>query len=113
LRALLLRWLAIFVAVLVAAYFFPDRIVYTDWQAVAVFAAILGLLNMFLRPVISFFALPLSCLTFGLFAIVVNGFVFWLATRVFAGVSVGSFVDAILGALVVSAVSFVVNRAFD
>ncbi|MCL5110964.1 MAG: phage holin family protein [Chloroflexi bacterium] len=112
-RALFYRWLAIFLAVLLAAYLFPNRIVYNDWQSVAVFAAILALLNIFVRPVINFFALPLTCLTFGLFVVVINGFVFWLAAFLYPAVHVGSFADAILGALVVSVVSFVVNRAFD
>jgi putative membrane protein len=74
-----------------------------------VFAAILGLLNAFLRPILMFLTMPLSCLTFGLFALVVNGFMFWLATQLFPGVTVGSFWDAVVGALVVSAVSFLVS----
>lgn len=108
-RGLVFRWLIIVLAVFAAALLFPDRIVYRDWQAVAVFAAILGLLNTFLRPVLSVLTLPLSCLTFGLFAIVVNGFVFWLVTQVYAGVAVGSFWDAIVGAIVVSAVSYIAS----
>lgn len=110
LRGLIFRWLVIFLAVLVAAWLFPDRIVYPDWQAAAVFAAVLGLLNAFLRPVLTFLTLPLSCLTFGLFAIIVNGFVFWLAAQLYQGVRVASFLDAIIGALVVSVVSFVLSR---
>ncbi len=111
-RGLLFRWVVVFVAVLVAAALFPERISYRDWQAAAIFAAVLALLNTFLRPLLNLLALPLSCLTFGLFAIVINGFVFWLATVIFPGVTVASpqFLNAVIGALVVSVVSFFASR---
>lgn len=109
---LILRWLVIFVAVLVAAALFPKRVSYASLESAALFAALLGLLNAVLRPVLGLLTLPLTCLTFGLFAIVVNGFLFWLATQVFPGVRVNSFFDAVIAALVVSVVSFVANRLF-
>ncbi|MHB1132115.1 MAG: phage holin family protein [Chloroflexota bacterium] len=112
-RSLVLRWLVIFLAVLLAAYLFPERVTYASPESAALFAGILALLNIFLRPILQLLAAPLSCLTFGLFALVVNGFVFWLATQAFAGVRVGSFLDAIIAAVVVSVVSFVVSRLFQ
>jgi putative membrane protein len=102
----------VFLAVLAAAYIMPDRVFYRDLQAAAVFAAVLALLNMFVRPVLSFFALPLTCLTFGLFALIINGFTFWLAAQFVRDVGVASFFDAILAALIVSFVSALVSRLF-
>jgi putative membrane protein len=107
---LLLGWLAVFLAVLLAAAIFPERIVYRDWESVAIFAAILALLNIVVRPLLGFLTLPITCLTFGLFAIVINGFMFWLATQFFPGVAVGSFLDAVIASLVVSLVSFIVSK---
>jgi len=110
LGGLLFKWLVIFVAVIVGAYLFPERISYTSWQAAVVFAGILGIFNMVLRPIVNFLALPLNCLTFGLFAVVINGFMFWLATQVYHGVTVASFLDAIIAALVVSVVSAILSH---
>jgi putative membrane protein len=49
-------------------------------------------------------------LTLGLFILVINAVMFWLAAAILPGVAVASFFGAFLGALVVSVVSFVVNK---
>ncbi len=109
---IIVGWLIIFVAVLLAASIMPDRLYFARWLDAALFAAVLGLLNALLRPVLSLFAFPITVITFGLFALVVNGFVFWLAAQLVSGMGVGSFFDAILAAIVVSIISAVVNRIF-
>ena len=75
-----------------------------------VFAIVLGILNAFLRPILLLLTLPLNLLTLGLFTLVVNAIVFWIASGFDIGVSVHDFGAAFLGALVVSAVSFVASR---
>lgn len=72
-------------------------------------ALVLGFLNAVLRPVIAFLALPVALLTLGLFTLVVNGIVFALAARLVSGFAVADFGSAILGALVLSVVSFVLS----
>jgi putative membrane protein len=74
------------------------------------FALVLGVLNAFVRPVLLLLTLPLTVITLGLFTLIVNAFVFWVATLLPVGVHVDSFLAAILGALVVSVVSFVASR---
>jgi putative membrane protein len=44
-------------------------------------ALVLGLLNAIVRPVLQFLSLPITIITLGLFALVVNAFVFWLMGR--------------------------------
>ncbi len=44
-------------------------------------AVVLGLLNAFVRPVLQFLSLPVTILTLGLFALVINAFMFWLMGR--------------------------------
>lgn len=110
-RGFLWRWLMSFAAVFFAAWLLPGQIYYRDVQAVALFALVLALLNAFVRPVLLLLTLPLSCLTLGLFTLVINGLMFWLAARLLdTGVSVSGFWGAFLGALVVSAVSFFASR---
>lgn len=108
-----MRLLATALAVLLASNFIPGIQVDSQPPIVAalIFALILGLLNAFLRPILLMLTLPLNLLTLGLFTLVVNAIVFWLASRFNAGVQVAGFGAAFAGALVVSIVSFVASRA--
>jgi putative membrane protein len=72
-------------------------------------ALVLGLVNALVRPVLVLLTLPLTILTLGLFYLVVNGLVFGLAAALVPGFSVDSFGSAVLGALVVSIVSWIVG----
>ena len=109
-----LRLLATALAVLVANQLFQNLIIINSDSPVAtvlVFALILGLLNAFLRHILLLLTLPLNLLTLGLFTLVVNAIVFWLATVIQgSGVQVADFGAAFLGALIVSVVSFVASR---
>ena len=98
-------------AVLVASLLFPTLIQVESTIAAIIFALILGILNAFLRPILLLLTLPLNLLTLGLFTLVINAIVFWVATQLPSGVHVTDFGAAFLGALVVSAISFVASRA--
>lgn len=52
-----------------------------DYMTIAIFLGVLILLNTFVKPILKLFALPLNCLTFGLFSFVVNYFVAYLADK--------------------------------
>jgi putative membrane protein len=72
-------------------------------------ALVLGLLNAVIRPVLLVLTLPVNVLTLGLFTFVINGFLFWLATRMLDGFEVRSFGWAILAAIVYSLISWAVS----
>ena len=73
-------------------------------------AVALGILNALIRPILVMLSLPISCVTLGLFVIVINGVIFWLLQFIpFTGLQVHDFIQAILGGLVVSIVSFALN----
>ncbi len=107
---LLLRLVVTALAVGLAAVIFPGLVIVKDAQAAILFALVLGLLNAFVRPVILLLTVPLTLLSLGLFIIVVNAIVFWLATLLPVGVQVAGFGGALLGALTVSIVSFIASR---
>lgn len=113
-RQFILRVLATALAVLIANQLFRNLIVINSDEPLAtvlVFAVILGILNAFLRPILLLLTLPLNLLTLGLFTLVVNAIVFWLATLVQGGgIQVADFGAAFLGALIVTIVSFVASR---
>lgn len=72
-------------------------------------ALVFGIVNAIIRPILKFFTFPLFILTFGLFALVLNGLMLWLTSSLSGalglGFHVGGFVPAFWGALVVSLVS--------
>jgi putative membrane protein len=72
----------------------------------AIGGLVLGLVNAIVRPVLNLLSLPITILTLGLFLFVVNGVAFALAAWLTPGMGVRSLGDAILGALIVSLVSW-------
>jgi putative membrane protein len=105
-----LRLLATAGAVLLASVLFPNLIQVSSVASAVIFALVLGVLNAFLRPILLLLTLPLNLLTLGLFTLVINAIVFWLATFTHVGVQVVDFGAAFIGALVVSVVSFTASR---
>ncbi|MDQ7785768.1 MAG: phage holin family protein [Desulfomonilaceae bacterium] len=109
--SLLISWLIVTGAILLAAYVIPGVRVRSVGSA-AVAAAILGIVNLILKPIALFFAFPFIVITLGLFIFVVNALLFWLAAAVAPGLDVKNFWSALLGALIVSIVSYITNAAF-
>ncbi len=107
-KGLLLRWLILTLAVLAAAYLLKGIEVKSFGAALAA-AAILGILNAFLRPLLLFFTLPLNILTLGLFTFIVNALMLLLTARLSSGLVVEGFWAALLGSLVISAVSWLIS----
>jgi putative membrane protein len=73
------------------------------------FALVFGIVNALLRPILKFVTFPLIIVTFGIFALVVNGLMLWLTSTLSASLGLGFHVSgfgaAFWGALVVSIVS--------
>lgn len=101
----LIHLLVTAVAVLIAARIVPGIRVKSFGSAV-VFAFVLAVLNVILGKVLIVLALPFVLLTLGLFLIVINGFLFWLADKVVEGVEIDGFGSAMLGSLVTSVLSW-------
>lgn len=101
----LIHLLVTAVAVLIAAKVVPGIRVRSFGSAV-VFAFVLAVLNVILGKVLILLALPFVLLTLGLFLIVINGFLFWLADKVVDGVEIDGFGYAMLGSLVTSLISW-------
>ncbi len=65
-------------------------------------ALVLGLINAFIRPLLWLLTLPLTVLSFGLFALVVNAFTLWISAAMVRDFKVDSFASAILAAIVMA-----------
>lgn len=113
---LVVRWLITAIALVVAAWLVPGIRVQDSnaWLAVAVMAAALGLVNAFVRPLLTLLSCPLILLTLGLFLLVINaamlGLASWIAVTLFGvGFYIDGFWSALVGSIVVSIVSFVLS----
>ncbi len=106
---LLVKWLLSATSIFLVSYFLPG-IEVPSFTVALIVAFVLGILNVTLGTILKFLTFPITILTLGLFAFVVNGFVFWLVPKVVDGFRVDSFWYAVLGALVVSIVTAMLNR---
>ena len=79
-------------------------------EGLLLMVVVLGIVNAVIRPVVSLVALPLSCLTFGLFAFVVNALMFWLAGQVVPGFHVAGFWAPLFGSVVMGLASGAINN---
>ena len=106
---LVTRWLVITVAILLASKIVPG--IYLDSLTTAVIAAaILGIINTFLRPVLLILTLPLTVLTLGIFAFVINAFMLLLVSYFVPEFKVDGFFSAFMGTLIISLFSWIANR---
>jgi len=99
-------------AVLILATVSKRLIRYDDANSVMVFAIVVGVLNTFLLPAVRTLTLPLSCLTLGLFTVVLNALVFAIGALLSVGVTI-SLWGAILGAIMTSIASGAIYSVID
>ncbi|MBF2002952.1 MAG: phage holin family protein [Synechococcales cyanobacterium M58_A2018_015] len=83
-----------------------------NFPAAMVAALVVGLINSSVRPVLLALSLPLNFLTLGLFSFVVNGLCFWLASVLVPGFAVRGLIAFLLGPVILSFVSTLLNRYF-
>jgi putative membrane protein len=99
-------------AVLLLATISKRLLRYDEPEAVIIFAVILGALNAFVLPLLKLLTLPLTCLTLGLFALVLNAVMFGVAAWLTPGLEI-SWAGALLGAVFVSIASGAVYSLLD
>src|SRR5258708_31782246 len=107
---ILIRFVVTFIAVFAASAILPANIFHmSSIGGGLIFAAVLGLLNALVRPVVMLLTCPIQLLTLGLSALLINAAIFLVAANVTSGVTVGGFLGAIVAAVVVSVVSWAVS----
>lgn len=73
-------------------------------------AIVIGVINTFIKPIVQVIALPISLLTLGLFAFIVNVLLLMLAAQLVPGFHIDSFLSAVLASIVLSLVSAFLQR---
>lgn len=106
-----LTWLATAVSLIVTAFIVPGFAV-VSFSSAVVGAAILGLVNAVVKPILVLFTLPLTILTLGLFLLIVNAIALGLVSYLTPGLTISGFFPAVFGSIVLTIVSGFVNQLF-
>lgn len=105
---LLINWVINAASLLAVPYLIDTVQLGSVWSAL-IAAAILGLVNTLIRPVLLVLTLPVTFVSLGLFVFVINGLLFWLVAQLVKGFYVAGFWSAICGALLYSIISWALN----
>jgi putative membrane protein len=85
----------------------------SGWIPAILAALALGIVNALVRPVMVFLTLPFTIVTFGLFLLVVNALMLWLAAALVPGVRVKGFGPAFVGSLLLTALNLIIAFLLD
>ena len=112
-----LRFIGIFVAVAVAIWIVPGiNVISTDnsWAEIAIVALIIALLNISVKPILQLIGLPISVLTLGVFYLVINTFLLYIAAGIGNALfnvcfHIDSFASGFIASIIISIVSSILN----
>ena len=105
----LLTWLLAAVSLVITAKFVPGFRI-DSFPAALIAAVILGLVNAIIKPILVVLTLPITIVTLGLFLLVINALTIWLAGSITPGFIVSGFIPALIGSIVLTLVSSVLNH---
>ncbi|KAB2319543.1 MAG: hypothetical protein ABS91_01785 [Thiobacillus sp. SCN 64-35] len=105
---LLLVWILNAVALLAVTWLLPS-IQVAGFGAALLAALALGFINTLVRPVLALLTLPITVVTLGIFYLVLNGLLFWLASAVIPGFHVEGFGPALMGALLYGLIAWALS----
>ncbi len=116
--SLLIRWLLNSAALFAIAYFakqyqFLAGFDVQSFQAAIVAVAILGILNLTVKPLLKLLTLPITCLTFGLFTLVINALMMLITGQLVQGFVVGGFLNAFFASIIFAILSTILNMIFN
>ncbi|MGE5248044.1 MAG: phage holin family protein [Verrucomicrobiota bacterium] len=97
------------VAILLIGYLLPGLFTVDGAMAALAAAFVLGLVNAVVRPLFVILTLPITVVTLGIFLLVINGLLLWLVSAVVPGFHVQGFFGAVVGSVLISAVSAILT----
>lgn len=113
LLAFILRWIVTSFGLWLAIRLFgigdstPDAVAETSVFLTA--GLILSIINIFIKPIVSFISLPITILTLGLFTLIINGLMVYWALQLTPGITI-TFWSAVLAAIVIGLINYVINE---
>jgi putative membrane protein len=110
----LVRWLVCSLGLWIAAGLLGSSITYnSDFGVIVVAGLVLAIINIIIKPIIVIFSLPAILLTLGLFMIVVNGFMVFLASKLYTPLHITNFWAAIFAGMVIGLVNYLVTAILE
>src|SRR5512140_1609671 len=97
------------VALLVVEYLVPGFHLASIWTGV-VAAIVIGLVNTFIRPILQLIALPISILTFGITAVIINVLLLWGSSKLVPGFEIATFWTAFFASILLALVSWFMHK---
>ena len=107
---LVIKWLLSALALLAVTYLY-NGVQVTSFTSALIAAAVIGLLNMIVRPVLVVLTLPVTIVTLGLFLFIINALMFWAASGLLGGFHVNGFAAALIGSLIYSLLGVIIESA--
>lgn len=96
-------------ALAIVAYLVPN-FEFQSTTAIVISAVVLGTINTFIKPIIQLIALPLTLLTFGIAAFLINVFFLWFTSIIVPGFTISGFFSAVLGSLFLTFISWFLHK---
>lgn len=114
LTRLLLRWFVCSLGLWIAAGLLAESISYQNELKVIIIAGlVLAVINVVIRPIIVIFSLPAILLSLGLFMVVINGFMVFLASKLYEPLQVSNFWAAMLAGIIIGLVNYLVSAILE
>jgi putative membrane protein len=105
---ILIRWIILTVSIIIASYLL-EGIHISGFFSAFFAAAALGILNALFRPTLLILTLPINVLTLGLFTFIINALMLKMASGIIPGFEVHGFWTAVIGSLIISVISWLLN----
>jgi len=105
---ILIRWVILTTSIIMASYLL-EGIHISGFFSAFFAAAALGILNALFRPVLLILTLPINVLTLGLFTFIINALMLKMASGIIPGFEVHGFWTAVIGSLIISVISWLLN----
>ena len=106
---LIIRWLLFAISLLFIAWLIPG-ITIESFNAALYASFIIGLVNVFIRPLFVVITIPITIITLGLFIFIINAILFGLVAYIVPGFEVDGFLSALLGSILLSIISTFINN---
>lgn len=96
-------------ALMIVAYLVPG-FYFVDFQATVVASVLIGVTNTFIKPILQIIFIPLSIITLGVTAFLINVFLLWVVSFVVPGFEIENFLTAVIASIVLSLVSMFLHK---
>jgi putative membrane protein len=108
----ILRYLGTVAAVVLTVNIVPGIAISGGWTTTLLVALVWSVITMVIRPVLSILTLPITILTLGIFSFILNALLFWAMTLIVPGFDVAGFFAAFLGVIVLSILTWLIQKIF-